>query len=109
MPTRTGLRSFQHLAKTQHDSALTRIDDIEAAAQPDQNNNNGEQSHATTIQLWHSRPTILAGTALTTQQGRHLRVQFAQQLFQIGRATIVVLIAPLRVIQSHGSFLACLI
>ena len=104
MPARPGQRRLGVLAKARHDAAPPFVDDVEAAREPD-NGNDENQPGATEL---HSRLARLAAVggrllarALAAEQLVHPAIDIAPDLVEIGRAAAAAAFAPLRIVERH--------
>src|SRR5690606_17245349 len=116
------LGGFLELAELQHEAAIGRIDDVEAARQPDDDEQGDKDADAAAEELrieLDRRPAIAAvATAVVAafavvHHAGELAVEIPPEFFEVGRplvrapvaavAAIVVTaaIAPLRVVQRH--------
>ena len=108
-PLQARICRFDKLAETQHDTTLACIDDVQAAGQPDDDDQAEHHADATAeLARRHGRTAFATAVVrLAAEQPRQALVEIAPQVFQIGRSliaafiAIAALIAPAGVIQRH--------
>ena len=105
VPAGSGLRRLGVLAEARHDTAATFVDDVEAAGEPDDEDQRDEHAGAAERQprAWPTAVAAILRVALATEDFVHPAVDVAPDLVEVGwaAALIAAALAPLRVIQRH--------
>jgi hypothetical protein len=112
-PAQSRLGRFLETAELEYYATLRRVDDVEAATQPDRRHQHQDEPNAPTklprTDRWHAvaaLPTPSTGTLVAEQAGQ-AAIEIAPEFFEVGRALIAAalaatgLIAPAVVVERH--------
>ncbi len=108
VPARAGHRRLEVFAQPQHHAAPAFVHDVEAAREPQGDDEQDDEDHPSA----HGRVHVAAragpgrragGTAAKTEQARDFLLQLSQDLIEIGR-TFVVLLSPLGIVRRHREY-----